>query len=94
MIGVAHERNSQIRIQMAPYAINGCPSSFKAGTLEMDVTLNNETQRVMFQVCVPQTADDDLVLGLVLAFPLSCFLSACIIVVVISDLTKDPTRCG
>jgi hypothetical protein len=66
MIGGPHERDSQRRIEMAPYAVNGCPSSFKPGTLEMDAIVNNETQKVIFQICVPQTAEDDLVFGLLL----------------------------
>jgi hypothetical protein len=49
---------------MGRYSSNGCPSGYKTGTLEMDVPINNVTQLVMFQICVPRTDEDDLVLGL------------------------------
>jgi hypothetical protein len=49
---------------MGRYSTNSCPSGYKTGTLEMDVPVNNITQVVMFQICVPRTDEDDLVLGL------------------------------
>jgi hypothetical protein len=49
---------------MGRYTYNSCPSGYKTGTLEMDVPVNNVTQTVMFQICVPRTKEDDLALGL------------------------------
>ena len=49
---------------MGRYGTNNCPSDYKTGTLEMDVQVNNITQTIMFQICVPRTDEDDLALGL------------------------------
>ena len=65
---------------MGRYSSNGCPSGYKTGTLEMDVPINNVTQLVMFQICVPRTDEDDLVLGLGLGLGLGIPILIIIIV--------------